>query len=308
MTTERNPEYLISLVNELRKLPKETEWVEFKVNRAEPQEIGEYISALSNAAVLAGKAFGYIVWGIKDDTHEIVGTDFSPLTTKIGNEELENWLLRLLDPKIHFRFFEFEIDGHKLVLLEISRAFRHPVQFQNEEFIRIGSYKRKLKNFGEKERELWRTFDQIPFENLVAAEEISSEEVLKLLDYPSYFDLLKLPLPDSRKGILHFLEADELICRTDAGRWNILNLGAILFAKKLEEFRSLRRKAVRVIAYKDNSRVESIREQEGTKGYATGFEGLIGYINALLPSNEVIVRIPVIVSIHSEVVFPSVPA
>lgn len=54
------------------------------------------------------------------------------------------------------------------------------------------------------------------------------------------------------------------------------------------EFRSLRRKAVRVIAYKDNSRVESIREQEGARGYATGFEGLIGYINALLPSNEVI--------------------
>jgi len=62
----------------------------------------------------------------------------------------------------------------------------------------------------------------------------------------------------------------------------------MLFAKKLGEFRSLRRKAVRVIAYKDNSRVETIREQEGAKGYATGFEGLIGYINALLPSNEVI--------------------
>jgi len=288
LTTDRNPEYLISLVNELRKLPKETEWVEFKVNRAEPEEIGEYISALSNAAVLAGKAFGYIVWGIQNETHEIVGTEFSPLTTKIGNEELENWLLRLINPKIHFRFFEFEADGHRLVLLEITRAFRHPVQFENEEFIRIGSYKRKLKDFREKERELWRIFDQIPFENMVAAEEVASEDVLKLLDYPSYFDLLKLPLPESRDGILHFLRADELICRTETGRWNIMNLGAILFAKKLGEFRSLRRKAVRVIAYKDNSRVESIREQEGTKGYATGFEGLIGYINALLPSNEVI--------------------
>jgi len=67
-----------------------------------------------------------------------------------------------------------------------------------------------------------------------------------------------------------------------------MNLGAILFAKKLGEFRSLRRKAVRVIAYRDNSRVETIREQEGAKGYASGFEGLIGYINSLLPSNEVI--------------------
>lgn len=288
MTTNRNPEYLISLANELRKLPRETEWVEFKANRAEAEEVGEYLSALSNSAVLAGKAFAYMVWGIDDVTHEIVGTEFSPLAAKVGNEELENWLLRLLSPKIHFRFFEFEADGRKLVLLEIGRAFRHPVQFQNQEFIRVGSYKKKLKDFSEKERELWRIFDQIPFENLVATEEVASDEVLKLLDYPSYFDLLKLPLPESRDGILQALEADDLLCRTESGRWNIMNLGAMLFAKKLGAFRSLRRKAVRVISYKGNSRVETNREQEGEKGYAAGFEGLIGYINALLPSNEVI--------------------
>jgi len=29
-------------------LPKECEWAEFKVNNSKPQEIGEYISALSN--------------------------------------------------------------------------------------------------------------------------------------------------------------------------------------------------------------------------------------------------------------------
>jgi ATP-dependent DNA helicase RecG len=79
-----------------------------------------------------------------------------------------------------------------------------------------------------------------------------------------------------------------LIRPTDSGRWNITNLGAILLAKKLADFRSLRRKAVRVIVYKGNSRIETLREQEGTKGYASGFEGLIDYINTLLPSNEVI--------------------
>lgn len=63
MTTDRTMEYLASLVNELRKLPKETEWVEFKVNDAEPQEIGEYLSALSNSAAFCGKAFAYLVWG-----------------------------------------------------------------------------------------------------------------------------------------------------------------------------------------------------------------------------------------------------
>lgn len=288
MTTDRTHEYLISLVHELRKLPKETEWVEFKLNDAEPEDIGEYLSALANSAALCGKAFAYLVWGIEDSSHDIVGTKFSPAAAKIGNEELENWLLRLLSPKIHFRFFELELNGASIVLLEIGRAFRHPVQFKNQEFIRVGSYKKRLKEFAEKERELWRIFDQTPFEKLVAAEELAADGVLKLLDYSVYFDLLKIPLPEARDGILQSLAADELIVRTDSGKWNITNLGAILLAKKLGDFHSLKRKAVRVIVYKGNSRIETIREQEGTKGYATGFEGLIGFINGLIPTNEVI--------------------
>ncbi|MEK7761528.1 MAG: ATP-binding protein [Nitrospirota bacterium] len=288
MTTNRSLDYLVGLVRELCKLPHETEWVEFKHNNADPQEVGEYLSALANSAALCGKAFAYLVWGVADMSHDVVGTTFLPVQTKVGNEELENWLLRLLTPKIHFRFHAFEMDGKRVLLLEIARAFRHPVQFQGQEFIRVGSYTKKLKDFPEKERELWRIFDQTPFENLVAADELSSDEVLRILDYPAYFDLLNLPLPEARDGILNALLADELIARSEHGKWGITNLGAILFAKKLADFHSLRRKAVRVIAYRGSSRVETIREQEGNKGYAVGFEGLIGSINALVPSNEII--------------------
>jgi predicted HTH transcriptional regulator len=288
MTTERNVDYLVSLVRELCKLPNETEWVEFKAGNDNPQEIGEYLSALANSAALVGKAFAYLVWGVENETHQLVGTRFSPSATKVGNEELENWLLRSLAPKIHFHFFEFSVDEKTIVMLEVGRAFRHPVQFQGHEFIRVGSYKKRLKDFPEKERDLWRIFDQIPFEVGVAAERLSSDEVLSLLDYPAYFDLLKLPLPQNRDGILQSLEKDELVLSTDAGSWNITNLGAILFAKRLSEFRSLRRKAMRVILYRGNSRVETIKEQVGSKGYACGFEGLIDFINGLLPSNEVI--------------------
>ena len=288
MTTDRSPAYLISLIQELRKLPNETEWVEFKHDNADPQEIGEYLSALANSAALFGKAHAYLIWGIDDDTHAVIGTSFSPITAKIGHEELENWLLRLLSPKIHFRFYTFEMEGSSLVLLEIGRAFRHPVQFQNTEFIRVGSYKKKLKDFPEKERELWHIFDQTPFEALIAAENVTSNDVLNLLDYPAYFELLESPLPDNKKGILAAMAVDDLLSRSDAGNWNITNLGVILLAKKLSDFRVLRRKAVRVIAYKGNSRIETIREQEGTKGYANGFEGLIGFINGLIPTNEII--------------------
>lgn len=194
----------------------------------------------------------------------------------------------MLMPKIHFRFYEFEIDGKPLVLLEIGRAFRQPVQFQQQEYIRVGSVKKKLKDFPEKERELWRIFDQLPFEEQIAEEDCTPEETLKLLDYPAYFHLLDLPLPSNRDGILQALEADELIRRSETGRWNITKLGAVLFAKKLSDFRSVRRKAVRVIQYRGTSKIETIREQEGAKGYAAGFEGLMEYINTLVPRNEVI--------------------
>ncbi len=288
MTTDRPAEYLVSLVRELCKLPQETEWVEFKLNDAEPQYVGECVSALANSAALAGKAFAYLVWGVADGDHSIVGTQFVPRAAKVGNEELENWLLRLLSPKIDFRFFEVIVDGKPVVLLEVGRAFRHPVQFQGQEFIRVGSYKKKLKDFPEKERALWRIFDQTPFEDGVAAERVREDEVLRLLDYPAYFDLLKRPLPENRGGILNALANDSLIRLNEAGGWDITNLGAILFAKRLEEFRSLERKAMRVIQYRGKSRVETLKEQIDARGYASGFEGLIGFVNGLLPSNEVI--------------------
>ncbi len=66
-----NMDYFKSLVVELSHLPSETEWVELKKNNTNPQEIGEYISALSNSAALMGKVNAYMIWGIDDDT---VGT------------------------------------------------------------------------------------------------------------------------------------------------------------------------------------------------------------------------------------------
>lgn len=284
----RDEQYWVSLAHELRALPRETGWLEFKHNNAEPQEIGEYISALANTAALEGKAHAYLLWGVDDATHQAIGTTFDPAHKRVGNEELESWLLRQLAPKIGFHFVQLALDGLPLVLLEIDCAYRHPVQFGGAEFIRIGSYKKRLKDFQEKERELWRVLDATPFERLPAVEKLSAEEVLKRLDYPSYFDLIDRPLPDGRAAILDALATDRLIEPAGGGYWNLMNLGAILLAKQLSDFGRLQRKAVRVIVYKGKGRVETLREQTGTKGYAAGFEGLIGFINGLLPVNEVI--------------------
>ena len=125
---------------------------EFKQNDATPETIGENISALANSAALEGKASAYLVWGISNEDHAVVGTVFDPSQRRIGNEELENWLLRLLEPKIEFRFFSVKMNAQTVVLLEISRSTRQPVRFKGTEFVRVGTYTKKLRTFPEKER------------------------------------------------------------------------------------------------------------------------------------------------------------
>ena len=77
-------EELIKLLSELRALPSETECVEFKCNYVEPEEIGEYLSALANSASLHKKEAAYLIWGIEDTTHRVIGTDFKPRRDKVG--------------------------------------------------------------------------------------------------------------------------------------------------------------------------------------------------------------------------------
>lgn len=189
------------LVHEITRLDRETEWIEFKRENADPAEIGEYCSALANGAARVGKSSGYLVWGVDDATHEIVGTSFDPYGTKIGNEELENWLVRGLSPKIDIRFVEASLPEGRVVLLEIPRAQHTPIQFNGQEFIRIGSIKQPLKRHPQVERELWRIFETTPIERLVAADNQSTERVEALLDVAGYFDLLNRPHPeDPRQG------------------------------------------------------------------------------------------------------------
>jgi ATP-dependent DNA helicase RecG len=281
-------EYFEGLLSELCKLPAETQWVEFKENNENPEEIGEYVSALSNAAALSGKDYGYLVWGVRDGTHEVVGTKFKPGMAKKGGENLENWLVHSVNPRLLIQFHEFAFKEHPVVILEIPRALGQPVQFRGEEFIRLGSYRQKLKAHPQLEKELWRTFETASFEEQNALERVDSEKVVELLDYPTYFDLLKQPLPTDRDKILARMMEEKMIQPNQAGGWNITNLGAVLFAKNLDSFGRQGRKALRVIVYEGTSKIKTIREQGSRKGYASGFAGFIEFIATNTPRNEII--------------------
>ena len=267
----------------------ENEWIEFKVNDYNPQEIGEYISALSNSACLHNKEYGYLIFGIENSSKEIVGTSFKPKQYKVGNEELENWIVTQLKPRIDFSIIELNVSSKIVIIFKVDATIDTPIKFKGEEFIRVGSYKKKLSEFPEKARKIWNKAKTKRFEKEIALGNLDSDTVLQLLDYSTLFDLLKQSLPTNKESILEKLEQEKLISKK-LGLYNILNLGAILFAKDINKFESISRKAIRVIVYKGNDKITTEKEQLGKKGYANGFEGLVDYISNILPSNEVIVK------------------
>ena len=280
-----NNEQLKSLIDDLVKQPNESEWVEFKLNFHSEEEIGERISALSNGACICNQDYGYLVFGVEDKTHIIKGTTFKPRLHKKGNEELENWLAQRLDPRIDFRIYDFDYDEQRKIALFVIPATQHrPVDFFHKAYIRIGSLTRLLNEFPEKEAKIWRKQAK-PFETEIAKDSLIQSEVIKLLSTETYFDLLKLPYPQTQDAVVQKLIDEKLVLKIK-GNYAITNLGAILLAKNLSDFENVERKSVRVIVYKGKNKVETEREQIGGKGYAIGFTGLVDWINSQLPANE----------------------
>jgi len=270
-------------------LPYETETVEFKENNHTKEEIGKRISALANVANLLDEKKAYIVFGISDD-HKIVGTKFNPKTEKIGNELLESWLNQMLTPKIDFYIYQFLFEGKNIVLFEILPAITQPIKFQNIAYIRINSTTRKLQDYPEKERKIWQNIDKKSFGKGIAKESLTVSDVLKLLDYAKFFSLTKQELPTETTKFVEKMSEYNLVKKNFDNDFDITNLGAILFAKNLSQFSTLKRKAVRVVIYKGDSRINILKNQEGNLGYAVAFENLINFINDQLPSNEEITK------------------
>ena len=276
---------LAYLLLNLRAESKEAEWFEFKRNNPSADTIGENISALSNAAALHSKDRAWIVWGVDDESHEVVGTSFNPFTAKYGNEELISWLSHYLSPTLDFRFYSIKQDDNTVIFLEIPASQHVPTLWRDVSRIRIGSYTKKLSEHPEKERALWLLLSQLPFEQRIAKQSISADEVLSLLDFDSYFRLTHQALPSNTQGILLRLATENMIVERN-GQWSITNFGAILFAIKLSDFHSLARKAVRVIDYSQGGRAAGGQEEVENSGYATSFERIVAYISSRLPKNE----------------------
>lgn len=169
-----------ALLKTLVATPTEESWLEFKENHWEDEKIGQYVAALSNAAILAGKERGFLVFGVENKTHKLVGTTISLKSKKAGGENFLNWLQRVISPAIQIDFHDFKCDGVKYAIIEIAPTYAAPVAFKGEIWVRMGENLKKPKPDDPVTAALYRVTSKVSFEQGAAALGLSTIPSMKM--------------------------------------------------------------------------------------------------------------------------------
>ena len=255
-----------SLLKRLMQEPHETSWLEFKMNaNFENKLIGEYVSSLANSALLAGRDFGYLVFGVHDVTREMVGCEIKLQTRKQGNEDFTNWLTRMIDPALMIDVIDFDCEGLNFSIIAVEPSYERPVTFAGDAYVRIGQNKKKLNDYPEHQRAIWFATGKRRFETAIALSNKSPDDVNELLDIGSFFELSGLSQPRSPLETLKVLVENGILIDNMDERFDITNLGALLLARDLRQFPSVSSKSARIIKYVGRDKTQSEFEQVGRK-------------------------------------------
>ena len=192
----------------------------------------------------------------------------------------------MLSKNADFEIQSIDIDGKHIEMLIISKAAGVPVTFEKVDYIRVGSYTKKIIEFPSLQAQLWDKLRHEQFEEIFTMVDLQINDVVKYLKCDAYFEILNLPIPTSMDGYKHYLLEEGIIVKQDNGLFAITNLGAILFARKLSDFPRLGRKAIRIVQYEGNNRLTILKEDTANEGYAISFENAAKLVNNLLPAKE----------------------
>jgi ATP-dependent DNA helicase RecG len=265
----------VAQIDQWRSETSEHHCLEFKEakNQFDTRKLQKYCVALAN------EGGGHLLLGIADQPpRKVVGTAAFPDLVDTA-EKLFQWLgFRInIDTVVH-------PDGRVLVFNIPGRPRGTVYHYEGSYLMRSGeepvpmSEDRLRAIFGE---------GQPDWLSQAAMERCDDDTVIQFLDTQRYFDLLRMPYPVDRSGVLARFEREKLVARDESG-WTITNLGGILFTKRLQEFDRLARKAPRVVVYEGTNKLKTKTDRSEGRGYAVGFQDLVELVNGLIPSNEVI--------------------
>lgn len=260
------------LRDSLYPIPSELNELDWKSGLSDKSDrLAQHISAFANM-----KGGGVLVYGVNND-----GTCFSLNKDIIDKtvQTLGNIAHNNLAYSIQIEHSVMEFDGYNLLFVYIPEQSDKPVHLRGKDI--YTSYHRSagqtVKMSRNQVKALIAASQGITFEQQVAKDCLTKEDVLKLINYKALYRLLDKNIPQSTDSIIERL-VDYQLCRNEGDTWSITNLGAILFANKLQDFPNMIGHEVVVRKYVGtNNRFQEF-EQHGSYGYAVGFEGLVDFI------------------------------
>ena len=278
MQNEIPDDKLKLIIKNLCGLDSEQEHVEFKENISNEEIIAKTVVAIINSMTRQNIPRGYFVWGVNDKTHEIVGTSFSPSNKKVGNEELELWLSKYIQPTPSLHFRKLEIDGKKIVVLVVYDNPLELSKFKNVAYIRIGANTRKLDEFPNIEKEVWKSIVERDYESITAKACLSKSEVISLLDFDTLYEMRKNNAPVEHDALFDEAVRCGMVKNNYDTTFDITNFGALLYAKDLNDFPSLSNKAIRIIHYVGETKLKTKSEIRSKSGYVVEFNDMQKYV------------------------------
>lgn len=258
------------------RLPAETENLEFK----EAKQQYDTHKLMRYCVAIANEGGGHFVLGVTDKLpRRVVSSAAFPDTASIASRLFEKLRFRVDVISLQHR------DGRVVVFSIPSRPRGTAYSLDGSYLMRstedtVPMSEDRLRDIFAEGRPDWL--------EEAARSHAEADDVIELLDTQTYFELMKLPMPSTREAVLSRLEAERLIERDDHG-WTICNLGALLLARKLSAFgTTIERKAPRLVVYEGTNKLNTRLDRLGQRGYAVGFEGLVGSVRDSAPMNRVV--------------------
>lgn len=256
----------------LKPVPNELNGLDWKSGVSPKSErLAQHISAFCN-----NNGGGFFAFGINNDgsCFSLDKNQVDDIVQKVGNIARNN-----LERSIQIEHAVVDYNGYSILFIYIPEQDDKPIHLRGgdvyDSYWRSGGTTSKMPR--QQVRAMIAKSKGISFEEDIALSCVSDEIVLQLLNYKRFYELIEKTVPSTTAGILSTLEHYGA-CKQEDGKWSITNLGAILFARNIDDFPTLASKSVIVRKYTGTNNRNLQMEQIGKLGYAIGFEGLIDFI------------------------------
>lgn len=246
------------------------------------KRLAEHLSALSNYP-----GGGFLIYGV-DNSGTPVGIADAEIEVVVN--QLANLGRSAVEPPLALDHAVESYGDARLLFVHVPESAVKPVHIRGKglehAFIRSGGTTRLASR---QEIGTLMLHSRTPrWEELRASVLLDEDALLAKLSVDPILAMLGRPAPSSQDEMLLWIEGEGFITREPANGGYVTNLGAIAAARKLSDFPDISRKAVRVIVYNGTNEANMKLEQEGSKGYAISFQGMLQFVMSQLPQSEII--------------------